>query len=52
MSRVGKYPVEIPAGVTVALAGRTVTVKGRLGELTLAADRPGRGHRRGQPRVR
>jgi len=35
MSRVGKYPVEIPAGVQVALAGRTLTAKGRLGELTL-----------------
>lgn len=33
MSRVGKYPVEIPAGVQVALAGRTLTAKGRLGEL-------------------
>ena len=35
MSRVGKYPVEIPAGVQVALAGRTLTAKGRLGELKL-----------------
>ena len=35
MSRVGKYPVEIPAGVQVALAGRTLTAKGRLGELAL-----------------
>ena len=35
MSRVGKYPVEIPAGVQVALAGRTLTAKGRLGELRL-----------------
>jgi large subunit ribosomal protein L6 len=35
MSRVGKYPVDIPAGVQVALAGRTLTAKGRLGELTL-----------------
>ena len=35
MSRVGKYPVEIPAGVQVALAGRTLTAKGKLGELTL-----------------
>ena len=26
MSRIGKYPVEIPAGVQVALAGRTITV--------------------------
>ena len=35
MSRVGKYPVEIPAGVQVALAGRTLTAKGKLGELRL-----------------
>ena len=35
MSRVGKYPVEIPAGVQVALAGRTLTAKGKLGELSL-----------------
>jgi len=36
MSRVGKYPVEIPAGVTVALAGNVLTAKGKLGELQLA----------------
>jgi large subunit ribosomal protein L6 len=35
MSRVGKYPVEIPAGVTMALAGRKLTAKGKLGELSL-----------------
>jgi large subunit ribosomal protein L6 len=35
MSRVGKYPVEIPAGVQVALAGGMITVKGKLGELSL-----------------
>ncbi len=35
MSRVGKYPVEIPAGVQMALAGRTLTAKGKLGELKL-----------------
>ena len=32
MSRVGKYPVEIPAGVQVDVAGGMVTAKGRLGE--------------------
>lgn len=36
MSRVGKYPVEIPAGVTLALAGNVLTAKGKLGELKLA----------------
>jgi large subunit ribosomal protein L6 len=35
MSRVGKYPVEIPAGVQVAIAGGILTAKGRLGELKL-----------------
>jgi large subunit ribosomal protein L6 len=36
MSRVGKYPVEVPAGVTVALVGNILTAKGKLGELQLA----------------
>ena len=35
MSRVGKYPVPIPAGVQVSLAGRTLVAKGKLGELKL-----------------
>src|SRR5579864_9225361 len=35
MSRVGKYPVEIPQGVQVAIAGRLLTAKGQLGELKL-----------------
>jgi large subunit ribosomal protein L6 len=35
MSRVGKYPVEIPAGVKVAIVGQTLTATGKLGELTL-----------------
>ena len=35
MSRVGKYPVEIPQGVQVAIAGRMLTAKGKLGELKL-----------------
>jgi len=35
MSRIGRAPIEIPAGVTVALAeDNTVTVKGPKGELT------------------
>jgi large subunit ribosomal protein L6 len=33
MSRIGKHPVPIPAGVKVTLAGQTVTVAGKLGEL-------------------
>src|ERR1700751_3977945 len=35
MSRVGKYPVEIPQGVQVAIAGHLLTAKGSLGELKL-----------------
>ena len=34
MSRIGKHPVEIPAGVEVTIEGHTVTVKGAKGELT------------------
>lgn len=33
MSRVGKYPVAIPDGVAIDIAGRAITVKGKLGEL-------------------
>jgi large subunit ribosomal protein L6 len=35
MSRVGKYPVPVPAGVQVALQGRTIVAKGKNGELKL-----------------
>ena len=35
MSRVGKYPVDIPDGVNVSLAGNVLTAKGKLGELTV-----------------
>ena len=34
MSRIGKAPIAIPAGVTVKVDGNTVTVKGPKGELT------------------
>ena len=33
MSRIGKLPIPLPAGVTVAIAGSEVTVKGPKGEL-------------------
>jgi large subunit ribosomal protein L6 len=33
MSRIGKRPIAIPAGVTVTLDGQTVSVKGPKGEL-------------------
>jgi len=34
MSRIGKNPVVIPAGVTVEVADAVITVKGKLGQLT------------------
>ena len=34
MSRIGKLPVAIPKGVTIAIDGNTVKVKGPKGELT------------------
>src|SRR5437879_3870895 len=36
VSRIGKHPVTIPAGVEVQLSGQTLTAKGRLGTLSLA----------------
>ena len=39
MSRIGKLPISIPAGVTVAVSDdNVVTVKGKKGELTQAVD--------------
>jgi large subunit ribosomal protein L6 len=35
MSRVGKYPVTVPKGVTVSMAGQELSVKGKLGTSTL-----------------
>lgn len=34
MSRIGKNPIAIPAGVTVEVAEGVITVKGKLGQLT------------------
>ena len=34
MSRVGNNPVEVPSGVELAVNGRLVTVKGKLGQLS------------------
>ena len=33
MSRIGKKPVQVPAGVTASITGQTVTMKGPKGEL-------------------
>ncbi len=38
MSRIGKLPINIPAGVTVTVANNCVTVKGPKGELTQTVD--------------
>ena len=38
MSRIGKLPVSIPAGVTVTVKDGVVTVKGAKGELSQAVD--------------
>ena len=35
MSRVGKYPVPLPQGVTAEVKGQTVAVKGKAGNLSL-----------------
>jgi large subunit ribosomal protein L6 len=34
MSRIGKHPVPVPAGVDVQVNGQTVTAKGKLGQLS------------------
>ncbi|QDH16465.1 50S ribosomal protein L6 [Swingsia samuiensis] len=39
MSRVGKYPVEVPSGVQVALANGVFTAKGKRGELSIPVSR-------------
>lgn len=36
MSRIGKHPVVVPSGVTVAIEGHTISAKGKLGQLTVA----------------
>lgn len=35
MSRIGKHPVPVPAGVDVKIDGKVVSVKGKLGQLSL-----------------
>ena len=35
MSRIGKNPVSVPSGVSVDIAGQTMTAKGKLGTLKL-----------------
>ncbi len=39
MSRIGRAPITIPAGVTVDIAGNSVTVKGPKGQLAMAVHR-------------
>jgi len=40
MSRIGRLPIDIPAGVTVAVDGSAVSVKGPKGELVLNVASP------------
>ncbi|NBU23328.1 MAG: 50S ribosomal protein L6 [Actinobacteria bacterium] len=40
MSRIGKLPIPLPAGVTVAIDGQNVSVKGPKGELALTIAEP------------
>jgi large subunit ribosomal protein L6 len=40
MSRIGKMPIPLPAGVTVAIDGQNVAVKGPKGELALTVSEP------------
>lgn len=40
MSRIGRLPVPVPAGVDVAIDGRTISVKGPKGQLGLTLPEP------------
>ena len=40
MSRIGRLPIDVPAGVTISVDGREVAVKGPKGELTLQVAEP------------
>jgi large subunit ribosomal protein L6 len=40
MSRIGRLPIDIPAGVNVTIDGSAVTVKGPKGELSLSVANP------------
>ncbi|AMB57687.1 50S ribosomal protein L6 [Microterricola viridarii] len=40
MSRIGRLPIDIPAGVTVTISGQNVAVKGPKGELSLVIASP------------
>ncbi|MGV1034475.1 MAG: 50S ribosomal protein L6 [Microbacteriaceae bacterium] len=40
MSRIGRMPIEVPAGVTVSIDGQSVAVKGPKGELALVVAEP------------
>jgi len=40
MSRIGKLPIPVPAGVTVDINGQDVSVKGPKGELKLTISKP------------
>lgn len=48
MSRIGRKPIPVPAGVEVAIDGSTVRVKGPKGELTRTLNREITLHREGE----
>ncbi len=35
MSRIGKYPVQVPEGVTINVSGQSISAKGKMGEMGL-----------------
>jgi len=40
MSRIGRLPIPLPAGVTVEISGQDIAVKGPKGELKLTVAKP------------
>ena len=40
MSRIGRKPISVPAGVEVSIAGQAISVKGPKGSLSVAITEP------------
>ena len=40
MSRIGRMPIPVPSGVSIAIAGQDVTVTGPKGSLSLTVAEP------------
>ena len=49
MSRIGKQPIAIPAGVTITVGAQDITVAGPKGSLTVPLDRKVRSRFRFNP---